>query len=69
MLHENSLEQDNYTLVLRLKRIIEQLKLKIREQDETISGLKKNGKNTKISEMQIEIQHLNDENKRLILML
>lgn len=31
--------------------------------------LKRDSKTTKINEMEVEIQHLNDENKRLTLMI
>lgn len=69
MLAENNLEQGSYSLVLRLKRNIEDLHRKIEQQDEIISRFKRDVKTTKINEMEVEIQHLNDENKRLLLTL
>lgn len=69
LIFENDIEKNNYTLVIRLKKIIEELNLKITEQERTILMFKKDVKATKINEMEIEIQHLNDENKRLLLLL
>jgi hypothetical protein len=66
---ENNIERDNYTLVVRLKKKIEELNAIIANQAETILSFKKDVKTTKINEMEIEIQHLNDENKRLLLVV
>lgn len=66
---ENNIERDNYTLVVRLKKKIEELNAIIADQAETILSFKKDVKTTKINEMEIEIQHLNDENKRLLLVI
>lgn len=66
---ENDIERNNFTLVIRLKKMIERLNLKIAEQEATILMFKKDAKTTKINEMEIEIQHLNDQYKRLLIML
>lgn len=68
MLVENNIEQNNYSLTLKLKKIIEELQARIEHQDAVILSFKRNIKNNKINEMEIEIQHLNDENHRLILL-
>lgn len=51
MLMENNIERDNHTLVLRLKKKIEELNLIIHSQQLTIDSFKKDVKTTKINEM------------------
>jgi len=49
LIDENGLEVDNYTMVIRLKKIIEELNIKIEEQDGLIMELKRDSKTTKIN--------------------
>lgn len=53
MLADNNIEQGSYTLVVRLKSIIQDLQAKIEEQDQVISNFKKDVKTTKINEMEV----------------
>jgi len=66
LLIENNIERDNITLVIRLKTRIQELNNIIKNQEDIIEEYKRNVKSTKINEMEIEIQHLNDENRRLL---
>lgn len=56
----NNIERDNFTLVIRLKDKVEELNRIIEEQARIILAFKKDIKTTKINEMEVEIQHLND---------
>lgn len=49
MLIENNIEQNNYSLTLKLKKIIEDLQARIEEQDAVILSFKRNIKNNKIN--------------------
>jgi hypothetical protein len=49
LIDENGIEVENFTMVLRLKKIIEELNLKIKQQDDTIMELKRDTKTTKIN--------------------
>lgn len=69
MLTDHNIERENITLVVRLKKIVERLNYKVAQQQEAIEMLKRDAKTTKINEMEVEIQHLNDENKRLMLIV
>jgi hypothetical protein len=49
LIDENGIEVENFTMVIRLKKIIEELNVKISHQDEIIMSLKRDTKTTKIN--------------------
>ena len=53
MLSNNNIEQGNYTLVLRLKAIIQDLQAKLEQQDHLIGLYKRDVKTTRINEMEV----------------
>ena len=51
LLIDNNIEQDNYSLVLNLKKMIEELRQKLAQKDSVIEQYKRDTKSTKINEM------------------
>jgi hypothetical protein len=51
LLIDNNIEQDNYSLVLNLKKMIEELRQKLVQKDSIIEQYKRDTKSTKINEM------------------
>lgn len=51
LLIDNNIEQDNYSLVLNLKKMIEELRQKLAQKDSIIEQYKRDTKSTKINEM------------------
>ena len=62
-------EVKRFSLIKNLKRKISDLQTHITKQNKIIEEFKHNTKTTKINEQEVEIQKLNDENKRLALII